>query len=139
MLINLIFTLPLWAKKNILKSYFNIDSAQTLLVKPPVRSNLYLVQGWKISWYFQKKNLFLVKNIKLKTIYRTRFIIRTFIQYKRKTDKQSVCFMAFYASLAVQIVLSVVWWMTISAVNTGLRRAYILWFFCLIFCLKISD
>ena len=56
MLINLIFTLPLWAKKNILKSYFNIDSAQTLLVKPPVRSNLYLVQAT-----FAKTRVFLKK------------------------------------------------------------------------------
>ena len=66
--------------------------------------------------------------------------IRKFIQYKRKIDKQSVCFMALYASLAVQKSFSVVWWMTISSFCKHWFTKYLhIVIFFWIFCLKISD
>ena len=64
------------------------------------------------------------------------FTISKFIQYKQKMDKQRVWFLAFYASLEVKMGLYVVWCMTISAVNSGLRSIFILWYFAWYFARK---
>ena len=67
------------------------------------------------------------------------FTISKLIQYKRKIDKQRVWLLAIYARLTVKTGFYRVKCMTISAVKPSLQSIYILWFFCLIFCSKISD
>ena len=64
------------------------------------------------------------------------FTISKFIQCKQKLDKQRVWFLAFYASLAVKMGFNVVFWMKISAVNTGLRTIFTPWYFAWYFARK---